>query len=177
MSVLQDDVQLDQYTARNTKVMTFRTVTMRGFSSDAQHQPLNKPSGSPLILTLQSMVTNEYDKSRSLVCIHFLWRALLFFLGAIFWGLQLIHVARLSATCARCTGLKVKTLFNDAFKWHMQGDACWPVLIYDTRIITESGRYYFTNSVNFLQSTWIRPQKIFHTKILEVTSVGQINIQ
>ena len=29
--------------------------------------------------------------------------------------------------------------------------------------------FYYKFSVNFLQSTWIRPQKIFQTKILEVT--------
>ena len=33
--------------------------------------------------------------------------------------------------------------------------------------------HYINNnfSVNFLQSTWIRPQKIFQTKILVVTSL------
>ena len=31
--------------------------------------------------------------------------------------------------------------------------------------------FYYNFSVNFLQSTWIRPQKIFQTKILVVTSL------
>ena len=31
--------------------------------------------------------------------------------------------------------------------------------------------FYHNFSVNILQSTWIRPQKIFQTKILEVTSL------
>ena len=31
--------------------------------------------------------------------------------------------------------------------------------------------FYYNFSVNFLQNTWIRPQKIFQTKILEVTSL------
>ena len=31
--------------------------------------------------------------------------------------------------------------------------------------------FYYNFSVDFLQSTWIRPQKIFQTKILEVTSL------
>ena len=57
-------------------------------------------------------------------------------------------------------------------------NACWLVLIYNTLIITNVAKtfkyvpyilLYF--SVNFLQSTWIRPQNIFQTKILEVTSL------
>ena len=31
--------------------------------------------------------------------------------------------------------------------------------------------FYYHFSVNFLQSTWIRPQKIFQTKVLVVTSL------
>ena len=31
--------------------------------------------------------------------------------------------------------------------------------------------FYYNFSVNFLQITWIRPQKSFQTKILEVTSL------
>ena len=31
--------------------------------------------------------------------------------------------------------------------------------------------FYYNFSVNFLQSTWIRPQKILQTKILVVTSL------
>ena len=33
--------------------------------------------------------------------------------------------------------------------------------------------FYYNFSVNFLQTTWIRPQKIFQTKILEMTSLCQ----
>ena len=31
--------------------------------------------------------------------------------------------------------------------------------------------FYYNFSINFLQSTWIRPQQIFQTKILVVTSL------
>ena len=59
-------------------------------------------------------------------------------------------------------------------------NACWLALIYNTLIITYMAKrllnmchiyFYYNFSVNFLQSTWIRPQKIFQTKILEVTSL------
>ena len=62
-------------------------------------------------------------------------------------------------------------------------NACWLVLIYYTLIITNVAKrlfeyvpylahiFYYNFSVNFLQSTWIRPQKIFQTKILQVTSL------
>ena len=58
-------------------------------------------------------------------------------------------------------------------------NACWLVLIYNTLIITNVDTRLFEYvpyillffSVNFLQITWIRPQKSFQTKILEMTSL------
>ena len=68
-------------------------------------------------------------------------------------------------------GSKLKVPWN--------ANACWFVLIYNTLTITNVANrlfkyvpyIYYNFSVNFLQSTWIRPQKIFQTKILVVTSL------
>ena len=60
MSVLYD-VQMDQLTARNTKV----SKCMQSLYQDIfdQISPLNKPSDLCFILTQQSMGRNEYGKS------------------------------------------------------------------------------------------------------------------
>ena len=56
MSVLYDDVQMEQLTARNTKVLIF----MRSLDI---YDSINKPSGLWFILTQLSIGRNEYGKS------------------------------------------------------------------------------------------------------------------
>ena len=57
---------------------------------------------------------------------------------------------------------------------------CTCMLTYNTLLITNVAKrlylnmchiFYYNFSVNFLQRTWIRPQNIFQTKILVVTSL------
>ena len=47
----------------------------------------------------------------------------------------------------------------------------WSSLIWPKDYLNMCHTFYYNFSVDFLQSTWIRPQKIFQTKILEVTSL------
>ena len=47
----------------------------------------------------------------------------------------------------------------------------WSSLMWPKDYLNVCHIFYYNFSVNFLQSTWIRPQKIFQTKILVVTSL------
>ena len=47
----------------------------------------------------------------------------------------------------------------------------WSSLMWPKDYLNMCHIFYYNFSVNFLQSTWIRPQKIFQTKILVVTSL------
>ena len=83
--------------------------------------------------------------------------------------------------CKRCFRqvLVNSCIINQCLKVLWNANACWLVLIYHTLIITNVAKrllnmchiFYYNFSVNFLQSTWIRLQKIFQTKILVVTSL------
>ena len=58
----------------------------------------------------------------------------------------------------------------------MHVDLCWFIipwssLIWPKDYLNMCHIFYYNFSVNFLQSTWIHPQQIFQTKILEVTSL------
>ena len=59
----------------------------------------------------------------------------------------------------------------------MHVDLCWFIIPWSSLMWPKDYlnvcaiHFYYNFSVNFFQSTWIRPQKIFQTKILEVTSL------
>ena len=58
----------------------------------------------------------------------------------------------------------------------MHVDLCWFIipwspLMWPKDYLNMCHVFYYNFSVNFLQSTWIRPQNISQTKILEVTSL------
>ena len=86
MSVLYDDVQMEQLTARNTKVLIF----MRSLDI---YDSINKPSGLWFILTQLSIGRNEYGKSGRL-CIFTSLKHLMCFWGEHFQGFIFIHYQR-----------------------------------------------------------------------------------
>ena len=58
----------------------------------------------------------------------------------------------------------------------MHVDLCWFIIPWSSLMwpkdhLNMCHIIYYNFSVNFIQSTWIHPQKIFQTKILEVTSL------
>ena len=64
---------------------------------------------------------------------------------------------------------------NRTYAMQMHVDVCWFIIPWSSLMWPKDCSnmchiFYYNFFVNFLQGTWIRPQKVFQTKILEVTS-------
>ena len=95
MSVLYD-VQMDHYTARNTKVLK-----LCGLYQDINDwiSPLNKQSGRPFIRTQQSMRRNEYGISGHLHILAFLKHLMVLLRCNFFQGFTLHLISKTLIPC------------------------------------------------------------------------------